>query len=57
VDAAGGISLETLLGAIEEVKSHAKIAALGIASYDPALDKDGRALLAAVAVTETVWAE
>jgi arginase len=49
-----GISLKTLLQAIQEVKSHAKIAALGIASYDPEVDKDGRALSAAVAVTETV---
>ncbi len=51
-----GISLETLLGAIEQVKRHSKIAALGIASYDPEVDKDGRALAAAVAVTETFLA-
>jgi len=52
----GGISLETLLDAILEVKSHAKIAALGIASYDPEIDRDGKALAAAVAVTEVVVA-
>jgi arginase len=51
-----GISLDTLIHAIEEVKAHAKIAALGIASYDPEVDKDGRALSAAVAVTETIVA-
>jgi arginase len=49
-----GISLETLLQAIQEVKNHARIAALGIASYDPEVDRDGRALAAAVSVAETV---
>jgi arginase family enzyme len=51
----GGISLETLLEAILEVKSHAKIAALGIASYDPEVDREGQALAAAVAVTEACF--
>lgn len=49
-----GISLERLVQAIGEVKNHAKIAALGIASYDPEVDRDGRALAAAVAVVEAV---
>ncbi len=49
-----GISLETLLQSIKDVKSHAEIAALGIASYDPEVDRDGKALAAAVAVTEAV---
>ncbi len=52
----GGITLETLLEAILEVKGHARIAALGIASYDPEVDRDGKALAAAVAVTEAVLA-
>ncbi len=52
-----GISLEVLIQAIREVKNHACIAALGIASYDPEVDRDGRALAAAVAVTEAVLAE
>lgn len=52
-----GISLEALIQAIQEIKVHANIAALGIASYDPEVDRDGRALAAAVAVTETVLAE
>lgn len=51
-----GITLETLLEAIREVKGHSKIAALGIASYDPEVDQDGKALAAAVAVTEVVVA-
>ena len=49
-----GISLETLVQSIEAVKHHAKIAALGIASYDPDVDQDGKALAAAVDVAEAV---
>jgi arginase len=49
-----GISLEVLVRSIKDVKSHAEIAALGIASYDPEVDRDGKALAAAVAVTEAV---
>ncbi len=57
-----GISLESLVQAIREIKNHARnatleIAALGIASYDPGTDRGGRALAAAVAVTEAVLAE
>jgi arginase len=51
-----GISLEVLIQAIREVKKHSTIAALGIGSYDPEVDRDGRALAAAVAVTEAVLA-
>jgi hypothetical protein len=43
-----------LLGGIAEVAKQARIAALGIASYDPAIDKNGRALAAAVSVAEGV---
>ena len=49
-----GISLETLIGAINEVQRHAEIAALGIASYDPEVDGDGKALAAAVAAADAV---
>jgi arginase len=52
-----GIRLEVLIQAIRQVKSRAKIAALGIGSYDPEVDRDGRALAAAAAVTEAVLAE
>jgi arginase len=52
-----GISLEVLIQAIEQVKKRSTIAALGIGSYDPEVDSDGRALAAAVAVTEAVLAE
>ena len=51
-----GITLETLLDAIREVTTHSQIAALGIASYDPEVDRDGKALAAAVAVAESVLA-
>ena len=49
-----GIELESLLGGIAEVAKQARIAALGIASYDPAIDKNGRALAVAVSVAEIV---
>jgi arginase len=52
-----GISLEVLIQAMRETRNHATIAALGIASYDPEVDRDGRALAAAVAVTEAVLGE
>ncbi len=57
-----GISLETLIQGIQEIKDQARIsavqiAALGIASYDPEVDRGGRALAAAVAVTQAVLAE
>lgn len=52
-----GISLETLIEAIRGVKTRATISALGIASYDPEVDQDGKALAAAVAVTEAVLAK
>jgi arginase len=52
-----GISLEVLIRAIREVRKRSTIAALGIASYDPEVDRGGRALAAAVAVTEAVLGE
>jgi arginase len=47
-----GITVECLRDAILETRKHVGIAALGIASYDPEADRDGRALAAAVAVVE-----
>ena len=52
-----GITLEALIEAIHQVKNHAPIAALGIASYDPEVDRDGQALAAAVEVSKAVLAE
>ena len=52
-----GISLEVLIRAIQEVKTRGSIAALGIASYDPQVDQEGKALAAAVRVAEAVLKE
>jgi arginase len=49
-----GITVRTLLGAVAEVRKRARVAALGIASYDPAVDRDGRALSAALSVAEVL---
>jgi arginase len=51
---ANGITVRTLLDAVAEVRKRAKVAALGIASYDPAVDRDGRALSAALRVAEVL---
>ncbi len=48
----GGITVECLRDAILETRKHVRIAALGIASYDPEADRDGKALAAAVTVCE-----
>ena len=44
---AHGITVHTLLNAIAETRKQTQVVALGIASYDPAVDHDGRALAAA----------
>jgi arginase len=49
-----GISIKLLLDAVGDVRKHVKVAALGIASYDPKIDHDRRAMAAAMAVLETV---
>jgi arginase len=49
-----GITLRTLLDGITEVRKHAKVVALGIASYDPAVDHEDRALSAATQVAEVL---
>ena len=51
-----GITLECLLDAIAELRKQVEVVALGIASYDPEADRDRRALAAALAVTEAVFA-
>ncbi len=52
-----GISREVLIQAIREIKNHSKIVALGIASFDPEVDRDGHALEAAVAVAEATLSD
>lgn len=51
---AGGITLQVLFDSIAEVRRRTRIAALGIGSYDPAVDENGRALKAALRVVEIV---
>lgn len=53
----GGIDVETLKEAIREVLSRTAISALGIASYNPAVDDDNRALAAVVSVIELIVSE
>ena len=45
-----GIKLSTVLDAIAEFRKCANLVCLGIASYDPTVDQDGRALSAALEV-------
>jgi arginase len=50
-----GITIECLLEAITEIRKHTNLIAVGIGSYDPSVDRDGRALSAALAATEAVF--
>lgn len=49
-----GISVRLLLDAVAVVRKYVNVAALGIASYDPKIDHDRRAMAAAMAVVEAV---
>jgi hypothetical protein len=46
------LTVETIKEAVRTIQAHTRIKALGIASYDPEADHDGRALAAASSVTE-----
>jgi arginase len=48
----GGLTIETLKDAVGAIQAGARIKALGIAAYDPEADHNGRALGAALSVTE-----
>ena len=50
----GGLTIAALQDAVRGIQAGARIKALGIASYDPAVDRDRRALGAAVSATEIV---
>jgi arginase len=52
----GGITLQILLDAIAEIRGRATLASLGIASYDPGVDHNERALSAALDVVKTSFA-
>jgi arginase len=45
----GGLGPDELLAALRMVRGRFELAACGIASYDPALDEDGRVLRTALA--------
>jgi len=45
----GGVGVDELLAALRMICARFDVAACGIASYDPALDGDGRVLRAALA--------
>lgn len=49
-----GITIQTLLSAVADIREQTKPVALGIASYDPAVDGDGRALSAALDVVKVL---
>ena len=48
----GGLTIEAIKHVVESVQRNTKIKGFGIASYDPELDCDGRALGAAMSVAE-----
>jgi arginase family enzyme len=49
---AGGLTIEELQRLVKAIQMTTRIKGFGIASYDPALDRDGRALAAALSVSE-----
>jgi arginase len=53
----GGIDVETLNEAFRESQNRTTISALGIASYNPAVDDGNRALAAVVSVVESIVGE
>ena len=52
----GGLAIETLKQAVKSLQRCTRIKAFGIASYDPEVDRDGRALDAALSVAESLLA-
>jgi arginase len=50
----GGITVEALIKGVAAARRTAKIGALGVGSYDPGCDQDGRALEAAVAAVQAL---
>jgi arginase len=48
----GGMSIEALKHAVKSIRRTTRVKGFGIASYDPELDRDGRALGAASSVAE-----
>jgi arginase len=48
----GGLTVEAIRAAVRTIQAHTRIKALGIASYDPEADHDGRALAAVSSITQ-----
>jgi len=48
----GGLGIDSLLNGVAEIRQRANVVALGIASYDPATDRNGKALATAVSAVE-----
>jgi arginase len=54
---AGGLTVESLTEAVKEIRRHTQIKGFGIASYDPALDRNQNALTAACIAAESILGE
>jgi arginase len=52
---AGGLRIASLVHALVDVRKMLPIKALGVASYSPEIDRDGRALRAALTTIEALW--
>jgi len=52
----GGITIDDLIGGVVSVRRTTTIAALGVGSYDPACDQNGRALEAAMSAVQALVA-
>jgi arginase len=50
--ASGGLTIAAIKHVVESIQRNTRIKGFGIASYDPELDRDGRALGAALSVAE-----
>jgi len=53
----GGLTVQNLTDALREIRKHTQIKGFGIASYDPELDIDQKALKAACAAAEAILGE
>jgi len=53
----GGLTTETIRNFVKETRHHTAIKAVGIASYDPDADRDGRAGRAAASIIESLLRE
>lgn len=52
----GGLTIEAVKQIVKSIQRNTRIKGFGIASYDPEVDRDGRALSAALAIFELLLA-